>query len=560
MKLLELTVEGFRSFGAEQRLDFSVMEPGLYHVTGMNHVEPELEANGVGKSSLFEAVFWVLFGKTSRNLRAAAIKNWHYSGKCRVTLAFEQHDTVYLLIRAWNPNKLILQKESNKPEEIMQEKLDELIGLTPEAFLCAMYFAQLVPSFVDLSPSDRMSLYSSVLQLDEWEARSENTTLYASKLHQQQITLTQEIANEDGRLHELTSQNWTVQERQWNTTKAIELEEAKKLEKEEMDKLRRLEHAKLNPVGDKEQREFSRLNAELQQVNRELDQITRLKTGVCITCNQKVTGQHLEQERRRLHARKLKLTMDTAAAEKRANLESILRQQLANTNAEIASCKGNIRFYGEQITRLRTQGNPYTKSRLDSEAKVAERQAVIKQKQEELDETESLHKAVSFWTKGFKDIRLLLIEESLSQLNIEVNECLYQLGLRDWTIRFETEQETKAKTIKKGFTCLISAPGVDSAPWEAWSGGESQRLRVAISMGVSNLITSRTGLSPSVETWDEPSSWLSESGIAGLLTALRERAILQNKVILLADHRALEFGGFRDIIQLEKTQEGSRLL
>ncbi len=69
MKLQRISITGFRSFRTTQVLLLNKMYPGLWLVTGENEVEPELGANGAGKSSLFEAVHWALYGKTSRSLK-----------------------------------------------------------------------------------------------------------------------------------------------------------------------------------------------------------------------------------------------------------------------------------------------------------------------------------------------------------------------------------------------------------------------------------------------------------------------------------------------------------
>ena len=82
MKIKRLVIQGFRSFSAAQELVVETLPAGLYLVTGKNIVEPSLEGNGVGKSSLFEALFWVLFDRTSRGLRAGNVKSWNSTEKC----------------------------------------------------------------------------------------------------------------------------------------------------------------------------------------------------------------------------------------------------------------------------------------------------------------------------------------------------------------------------------------------------------------------------------------------------------------------------------------------
>ena len=103
MKLRELTISGFRSFAVPMTLDVKALPPGLYLVAGENKVEPDLQGNGVGKSTIFEAVFWAMFGKTSRNLKAGSIRNWSSdSAKTSVELVMEEGH----LLRTWSPNEL----------------------------------------------------------------------------------------------------------------------------------------------------------------------------------------------------------------------------------------------------------------------------------------------------------------------------------------------------------------------------------------------------------------------------------------------------------------------
>lgn len=92
--------------------------------------------------------------------------------------------------------------------------------------------------------------------------------------------------------------------------------------------------------------------------------------------------------------------------------------------------------------------------------------------------------------------------------------------------------------------------------WNAWSGGESQRLRLAGSLGIADLITSRCPYVPTFEVFDEPSSYLSEAGITSLLDILADRARLMNKQIFLIDHRRLDSTKFDGVISVVKTHDG----
>ncbi len=68
MNFKYITVQGFRTFIKKQTFDISnISVKSLCYVTGKNRLEEALEGNDVGKSSLFEALCFCLFGTTSLN-------------------------------------------------------------------------------------------------------------------------------------------------------------------------------------------------------------------------------------------------------------------------------------------------------------------------------------------------------------------------------------------------------------------------------------------------------------------------------------------------------------
>ena len=90
-------------------------------------------------------------------------------------------------------------------------------------------------------------------------------------------------------------------------------------------------------------------------------------------------------------------------------------------------------------------------------------------------------------------------------------------------------------------------------PWEAWSGGEAQRLRTAADAGLASLIADYTGFESFVEVWDEPSSGINNEGIEDLLDVLRDRCIAEGKQVWVVDHHALESGYFDETVVAVKS-------
>jgi DNA repair exonuclease SbcCD ATPase subunit len=186
------------------------------------------------------------------------------------------------------------------------------------------------------------------------------------------------------------------------------------------------------------------------------------------------------------------------------------------------------------------------------------RKATRVMQEEKLEQLQTEHASANYWVAGFKRVRLYVIEETLRQLEIEVNNSLTNLGLADWQITFDIERENKSGGVTKGFVVFIKCPSnPEPVRWESWSGGETQRLQLAGDFGLANLIMMQAGLTNTIEFYDEPSNRLSDEGVNDLAETLHQRALDDGKCIWLVDHRMPEFGAFKAKMEVVKTADGS---
>lgn len=578
MKLLRLEVQGFRSFTIPQTLDFTKLRPGLYHLSGRNETEPFLEGNGAGKSSLLEAVCWGLYGRTSRNLKAGSVKSWGSKEKCAVMLDLQTDAGEVSVFRVWQPNTLEVSVNGTaKPLD--QKELESLLGLSPEAFLFSIYFAQFTPSFIDLRPAEQMAVYSTVLGLNLWEQAADHAAKHGRELEGQIAQQREKGARLDGEIKSLEALSFDAEEKAWEKGRTERLgeidtvgEEAEKLlttaKKEAASAKRGAERCRaFREQMIKSNSSVAIKQSEVARLERDLKALQAKDYKVCPTCGQTVTNEHIKKEVARVKsqhavalAEQLKLVANHQELQQEYNKLTPEEGKLLDAERSVASLTAQLKSLAEQSEQAEAEKNPYTAKRIETEVKIKTLRDRRVEAEALLQEVEAEQKGAQFWSKGFKELRLSLIEESLLQLVIESNAALVELGLKDWSLGFDVERETKSGSISKGFTVSVQAPHMaDPVPWEVWSGGESQRLRVASSLGFAELICSRMGMQPNVELYDEPSTWLSAQGIDDLLRSLQARAERRGKVILLADHRALDFGGFAGVINVIKTKAGSEI-
>lgn len=134
-----LSIENFLSIGKDPiMIDF---QRGINIITGIN-LDKEGSKNGVGKSTILDAIHFVLFGETIRELKKEHIVNRHTRKNCAVTLEFEVNGEAYILSRTIEPTAVqLLQPSLKLNKDITKSSMpkttayvEELINCTPEVF------------------------------------------------------------------------------------------------------------------------------------------------------------------------------------------------------------------------------------------------------------------------------------------------------------------------------------------------------------------------------------------------------------------------------------------
>jgi DNA repair exonuclease SbcCD ATPase subunit len=606
-----IVIQGFKSFAKKQVFNFPE-KAGFYFLTGKNELEPALEANGAGKSTLWEALIWCLYGKTSRNLKATDIGNWQGKHKCFVEYCFEYKDTSYTIVRSWNPNSLRLSQNGEDLKDIEQVQLEEIIRLDFDSFLYSVIFSQFRTMFLDLKPADKSSVLSSILQLDQWEEYSDKAKSRVNWLQTLRSDTSEHVEYCKGQIKGLESVDYSQSILEWGENQRKKLENVQeelknvvnqlKIIKEEGEKLvsnRGDFEANLEQFNTKKAQfdsDFSEIQAEIREISSEknkligeLGVLEREKAkfdgveGVCPYCNQEVSEAHLEQETTKISTKIGKIQHKIAGlgsdlAEAKAISEEIssdsskifseissISYKIASINTQLTSLKRESQNILNSQTKLQVnfkqlqqEENPYIEKRDQQQLLISNLKESISKGQKDILSVDTKISSFEYWIKGFKEIRLFLISEVLTHLEVEVNNALYQLGLQDWKIEFSIDKVNKSGTVRKGFTVLIYSPyNEEPVAWESWSGGEGQRLRLAGALGLSNLILARNGAESFIEVYDEPSQFLSSKGISDLLDTLNDRARDQNKQIWVIDHRSFEYP-FDGMYSIIKDKEGSR--
>lgn len=579
LNLISLTLCNFKAFSGEHSLKLA-QRSGLYHVSGRNLAAPELGANGVGKTTIWDALLWVLWGKTGRDGKpGAAITPWG-GGEgnkdfVQVELRFKRGDKEHWLVRGRGPNRLELY-EDDAPHAITQEDIPRLLGMSEEMFRRTMILAQFGTLFLDMKADQQTSMFSEALALDQWLSAAAVAGMSAKEAGEKVRTLEREGAELQSVCAELEAQMKEARLRadafeeelekdiadQRAIVAALDKQIAKVRAKLGVPPKEPTPDAKIARLSEKILAESSHLNRETEDATRKLGE----NGGKCSKCGQPIKNEKLLD--------KIAALQDASRLRVKAWHDDIRELQATRNEANLAFQKERDAFRVRErelddLIRAVERGERSIKEL--KEAPNTEEQAYERFKTRRQEKrmrrselTADLAKAnlrlsqAEFWVKAFKEIRLSIIDEVLVELEVAAQRHAALLGLVGWRIKFQTERVNTSGQTSYAFTVLLFPPGEDGAiKWESYSGGESQRWQLAVAFGLSEVLLSRAGVDPNIEVLDEPTRGLSSEGIADLLEHLRDRALDLGRAIYLVDHHALDKGAFDGVLMVERNKKGS---
>lgn len=558
-------------------------DPGLYLVTGVNEERPELGSNGVGKSTLFDALPFVFFGKSARGLAGGELLR---DGEAAMSVRLETDNDAFA--RVWFTNKKAQVLFNG--EAVSDVEIQKRLGLDRDMFLTATVIPQKMPLFAEYQPTIQVNLLQRLLGLERWND-------YATRAGNRVAPLESAVSKLTGQVlgYEDNANSWDIGRLEQDCTMWEALRENRIA-----DATAHLEEKRqaAQPVAGYEQWKTNLASAETSAARagravqtlttRDLtlrDRVAACVTAVelftqamdslrkdyaifgtgaptCPTCKQDITVEHKVAcgkvlaekmaEKRTGYETAIK-NLALAKKERDDNSATLTTTQIRwrTLSATVVTLQSNIRVE-EQRQRIagaaiqdamaaeddiKDEVNPFLAS--VARAKAAQEAAVAKAAEVDKERVEkSLQlERVQLWQKSFKTIRSQMISDALTQFTLEIAAVSEDLGLVGWETKpmidpavFESARNAS------GFKFVVKDPYGVERHIDAYSGGELQRVHLAIQAGLGGLVASTHGVALDFEVWDEPSSYLSQEGVVGLFAALRTRAERLQRPIFVIDH------------------------
>ncbi len=620
MEILWLKISDFKSFRGDHIIDFRQYEPGLYYMRGENQDEPDLGSNGAGKSTVWDALHWCWFGTSVRGTPSTQLVPWTENAKPSVEFAARIGGRTTRIIRTHKPNRLII-KRGRKVKQVTQDEVNDLLGLTPDTVQSSIIIGQFSNYFFDLKPRQKMNLLTELMNLDYWIECGKKASAVVAVLKEDSHGLEKKLAGSEASVKTLqgavevleadlakAGRKVAVKEirketRLLRADRATVAEQRKGLIKKQKIADEKIDDSitnaetlseRLDDLRD-EEREISfgykKAQEALEELRVKIRKLEQKKFGgepyPCPECGQPITDAHRRKERRSLRTEIDKLRDETKKLgellSKQSHKIDATKEVLKEEEALRKKYEGEYDSLGDRIRKLTAKINDIDASIEENEKEVetaknetqwirdkieenrvqiADKEKRIKAIKEELQELETAIGQAAYWAKTFKDIRLFEINDILTSLEVEINSYLADLGMKNWSVKMEVERETRRGSISRGFRVMVD-PGKDTKggakPWEAWSGGEGQRLRLAGTLALANLILRQYNRTSNFQVWDEKLYWLSGRGEDDMLELLQEVAVAEGKMIFIIDQHNLDFP-FDGSIKIIKDHKGSHVV
>jgi len=581
----KLSIKNFLSVGSTPvTIDF---KSGLHIITGLNR-DKEDRRNGVGKSTVADAIYFAIFGETLRELKKEHIVNNTNHENCEVTLEFsiESYNKKddYQIIRMLEPSRcyIYINGEDKTRDSISNTSnfILEKINCSQEIFQnCVIMTVNNTTPFMAKKKVEKrkfiegifnLEIFSTMLQnlRDEYNDIKRNFDIESAKFTEVEKSLLTHQAAKDNYIKErdLKKEKYlTRQKNNFNELKELE-EKISKFIKVDINKIND-DISTLTIKSEKIDNDIKQLRDKTSslrtQISLKEQSIKRIGTDkdICPTCLRSID----DKDKHHIHEEKLKIKQEINSFQLEINESNKQEEKLSDLdlklNKAVESLKTKINNF-----KLEEKGIDNIKNRIE--------QINVWQKELEIDLAE-LNKTdnqydtvIAEVTARLNDIKVTL-EKTKTHLNMleAVKFVLSEEGVKSYIVKkilqlFNSKLAYYLKKMDANCICIfneyfeeeiIDEKGKPCSYFN-FSGAERKNIDLACLFAFMDIRRLQGNIAFNFSVYDELfDSSLDEKGVELVLGILKERIEKYNECIMVISHRkeSVKFAT-GDIIFLEK--------
>jgi len=462
LKLKDLTIKNFLSVGNNtQAIDLDRQD--LVLVMGENldlGGDDAGSKNGVGKTTIMNAIGYVINGEALNNIRKENLINKSNGKQMMVTLNLECNGTEYRIERGRKPNVLkffintveqTAEDASQGDSRETQKQIEQILGMSPDMFRHIVALNTYTEPFLNLKANDQRMIIEQLLGITMLSEKADRL--------REQMKVTKDLMSQDEmRIRAVQEANVRIQQqidsvtsrqKLWNNKQAADIDQMTQaitaLTSIDLD-AEIQNHSLWDQYRQQQQQQghlkklFSiageKLNKETRQLNKLNSELESLLANTCYTCGQPVKNLDQQLELKRANITEVQQHLQVCNTEF-DQLETQLQAQ--GTLSEPPSIwydqvedavahRSNLENLQRQLADREQDQNPYTEqiTEMTQQALQAVDYDVINNLKRVQEHEEFLLKLL---TNKDSFIRKKIIDQNLTYLNSRLRYYLLKMGL-----------------------------------------------------------------------------------------------------------------------------------
>lgn len=564
-----LTIKNFLSVG-EKPVELT-FKPGLNIITGINK-DKEDRRNGVGKSTVADALYFAIFGNTLREINAKYIKNNLTEGKVKVALEFEivSNNVVSEIYveRTLNPAKVFLKinGEDKTRDSIANTNtyIESLLSTNADIFQnCVTLTINNTIPFMGKKKGDKRKFIESIFNLEVFSRMSDRLKADINEVKNSYNTEFTRLSTLQANYNNLNNQSESFEEDRRNR-----LEKYLKRKKDNNaelavieDYLREFKDVTIAPIkekivtaNDNLKKADAKINEFYTKISQKETEINHLnnryktigtKEDKCPVCARSILDHdrdHIDSEKLRIRNEIEQTKTDKSNLEKELTqfdaVKAFICKQISDLNKKLNEAeleqvkyknnlerkeqlKGWLNTLDDDITVVSRQENTYNKLVLDSKANITESETKI-------DTIKNLSKVLDNvkFVVSEEGVKSYIIKKILQLFN---NKIAYYLSKLDSNCVLTFDEYFEEKIINdKGIECS----------YNNFSGAEKKTIDLACLFAFMDIRRLQGDVAYNVCLFDELlDSSFDEKGVELVLDVLKDRSDVYSECCYIISHR-----------------------
>ena len=543
IQFISINITGFCSI---DRAHFQLNDPGITLLRG---------ANGNGKSNVFSALTWCLYGK---NLKGVSdVNTWievrpkNYRGTC-VTVYFQRNEHTYQVIRCLNftdiledgakgNSRLLLIKDAElvdiKGKNAIQEAIVNAVGMSYQLFMNSIMFGQGLRRIIQESNQDKKKLFEEIFDLEYLNIAKG----IATEDRQDLLANLNQVENESqilkAQLQENRATYFKLRDQEKNFTKKIKEERRSlKSKRSELTAELRTKQAKISEEVDKslpmKVKNANKLAAEYQAKLIQARKISKkpleeLVDDLIKDMTKKRYDQALATLKQIRNAFRDIIKYQDLHTEQLERISELKDTQIKynKIKRDCDQLADHIAHIDQELSKLKSEKQTVMSTQYrDKVRKFRKKLRVVDEKFHNLELDLKDYDWVITDPLGNNGIKAYLFDSSLDLLNHELSSYSDILGFK---ITFQMD----LRGTRKEFVTLIE---IDNhfADYDELSGGQKQLVNVAMAFAMNQSLTASKGIN--IAFLDEVFESLSSENVEIVCNLIQR--VFQSKTLFLISH------------------------